>query len=95
MSINLGNYYSPDDIFNYGNYAYDVADNGYGAIMHFNLRTLNERPMTASLFDAIASGAWDETVSVSSTPDNAANRPQDWDFISTGFEITMDDVVNF
>ena len=95
LSINLGNYYSPGSITNYGDYAYDVAANGYGAIMHFNLRTLNERPLTESLFDAIASGAWNETVSVSSTPDNAANRPQDWAFISTGFEITMDDVVNF
>ncbi len=95
MAINIGNILTPGNISNYGNFASSLANNGYGAFMHFNLRTLSERPSTTSLFNTIASRVWNKTVSVSSTPDNAANRPQDWDFISTGFEITMDDVVNF
>lgn len=94
MAINIGNYINPTSAQYYMGYANSVATNGYGAIMHFNLRTKAERDQT-TLFNYIAAGAWGKTVSVSSTPDNAANRPQDWDFISTGFEITMDDVVNF
>lgn len=93
-SINIGNYISPTSAQYYMGYASSAATNGYGAIMHFNLRTKAERDQT-TLFNYIAAGAWGKSVSVSSTPDNAANRPQDWPFISTGFEITMDDVVNF
>ena len=43
MSINLGNYYSAYQISQYGNYAYDLTEAGYGAIMHFNLRRTSER----------------------------------------------------
>ena len=94
IAINLGNYISPTSAQYFMGYANSAAADGYGAIMHFNLRTKAERDQT-TLFNYIATGAWGKSVSVSSTPDNAANRPQDWDFISTGFEITMDDVVNF
>ena len=54
--------------------------------MHFNLRTLSERNQLP-LFNAIADAAWGETV----TCENG-NRPQDWTFVSTGYEITMDEV---
>ena len=85
MSINLGNYYSADQISQYGNYAYDLTEAGYGAIMHFNLRRTSERNQL-SLFNSIADGAWEETV----TCENG-NRPQDWTFVSSGYTITYDE----
>lgn len=87
MSINLGNYYSTSQINQYGDYAYELAEAGYGSIMHFNLRTLSERNQLA-LFKAIADGAWGET---NVTCDNG-NRSQDWTFVPSGYEITMDEV---
>ena len=91
-SINLGNSYSTISISNYGDNAYSVAENGYGAIMHFNLRRTSDRNQT-QLFSAIADGAWGElSVSVASTPSNAGDRPQDWTFVTGGHDITMDDV---
>lgn len=85
-SINLGSYYTTSAIKNYGDAAYDVAENGYGAIMHFNLRTRTERD-PLKLFNAIADGAYGETV----TCENG-NRAQDWTFVPGGYTITIDDV---
>ena len=85
MSINLGNYYSAYQISQYGNYAYDLTEAGYGSIMHFNLRTRNDSD-PLPLFNAIADGAWGETV----TCENG-NRPQDWTFVSSGYTITYDE----
>lgn len=85
-SINLGGIFSASQIRNYGNAAYDVAENGYGAIMHFNLRTKSDRD-PLKLFNAIADGAYGETV----TCENG-NRPQDWTFVPGGFTISIDDV---
>ncbi len=85
-SINLGSYYTTSAINNYGDAAYDVAENGYGAIMHFNLRTRTERD-PLKLFNAIADGAYGETV----TCENG-NRAQDWTFVPSGYTITIDDV---
>lgn len=91
-SINLGYGYSTIAISNYGDNAYNVAENGYGAIMHFNLRRTSDRNQT-QLFSSIADGAWGElSVSVASTPSNAGDRPQDWTFVTGGHDITMDDV---
>lgn len=85
-SINLGNYYTTSAINNYGDAAYDVAENGYGAIMHFNLRTRSQRnPL--NLFNAIADGAYGETVTCQN-----GNRSQDWTFVTGGYTITIDDV---
>lgn len=39
-----------------------------------------------SLFNSIADGAWEETV----TCENG-NRPQDWTFVSSGYTITYDE----
>lgn len=92
QSSNLGNYYSQSLATSYGDDAYTVAANGYGAIMHFNLRRISDRNQT-HLFSAIADGAWGEpSVSVASTPSNAGDRPQDWTFVAGGHDITMDDV---
>lgn len=92
QASNLGNSYSSSNILNFGNYAYSVAENGYGAIMHFNLRRTSDRNQT-QLFSSIADGAWGElSVSVASTPSNAGDRPQDWTFVAGGHDITMDDV---
>ncbi len=87
MSINLGYYYSPDEINRYGEYAYRLAEAGYGAIMHFNLRTRSERNQLP-LFKAIADGAWGE-LDVTCTN---GNRPQDWTFVPSGYTITVDDI---
>lgn len=57
LSLNLGVYNSPSTA---GDRAYDLAEAGYGAIMHFNLRTRSQNDPTA-LFKAIADGAWGET----------------------------------
>lgn len=82
MSINLG---SISSVSRYGDYAYDLTEAGYGSIMHFNLRTRNESD-PLPLFNAIADGAWGETV----TCENG-NRPQDWTFVSSGYTITYDE----
>lgn len=91
QSSNLGNNYTAATIMNYGNAAYNVAANGYGAIMHFNLRRTSDKNRV-SLLNAIAGGAWGETVDIASTPSNAGDRPQDWTFVSSGHYLTMDDV---
>lgn len=91
LSINLGSSFLPSQVTLYRTRAANVANGNYGAIMHFNLRT-NSEVNQISLFSAIATGAWGETVSVASSPSNAGNRPQDWTFVSSGHYITMDDV---
>lgn len=92
QSSNLGNNISSSNVTLYGDYAYDVADNGYGAIMHFNLRRTSDKNQI-QLFRSIADGAWGElSVSVASTPSNAGDRPQDWTFVSSGHYLTMADV---
>ena len=85
LSINLGSIGS--DVSYYGDKAYELAEAGYGSIMHFNLRTRTDSD-PLPLFKAIADGAWGET---NVTCDNG-NRPQDWTFVSSGYEITMDEV---
>ncbi len=85
MAINLGN--SIYNVSTYGDYAYRLAEAGYGAIMHFNLRTRSERNQLP-LFKAIADGAWGET---DVTCDNG-NRTQDWTFVPSGYTITVDDI---
>lgn len=69
----------------YGDRAYDLTEAGYGGIMHFNLRTRTDSD-PLSLFNSIADGAWEETV----TCENG-NRPQDWTFVSSGYTITYDE----
>lgn len=86
LSINLGNMINSLLILSYKSQTTNLTNAGYGAIMHFNLRTLSERNQLP-LFNAIADAAWGETV----TCENG-NRPQDWTFVSTGYEITMDEV---
>ncbi|WP_288489335.1 glycosyl hydrolase family 18 protein [Alistipes finegoldii] len=80
LSLNLGSYNNPSTA---GDRAYELAEAGYGAIMHFNLRTRSQNDPTA-LFKAIADGAWGET-NVTCTN---GNRPQDWTFVPSGYTIT-------
>lgn len=88
MSINLGYTYDSAAVARYGNYAYELTEAGYGAIMHFNLRRLSEVDQLP-LFSAIADGAWEKgPVTVATEPSDAGNRPQDWEFVPTGFTIT-------
>ena len=85
LSINLGSI--AGNVSYYGDRAYDLAEAGYGSIMHFNLRTRSQAD-PLPLFKAIADGAWGET---NVTCENG-NRPQDWTFVSSGYEINMDEV---
>ena len=85
MSINLGSI--AGNVYYYWYRAYDLAEAGYGSIMHFNLRTRSQAD-PLPLFKAIADGAWGET---NVTCDNG-NRSQDWTFVPSGYEITMDEV---
>ena len=80
LSLNLGSYNSPTAA---GDHAYDAAEGGYGAIMHFNLRTRSQNDPTA-LFTAIADGAWAEGAVTCTN----GNRPQDWTFVPSGYTIT-------
>ena len=91
LSINLGYVYSLEEMLEYGAYAYAAKQSGYGGIMHFNLRRTSDVDQT-TLFSVISQNIYDSTVSVSSSPSNAGNRPQDWTFVSSGHYITMDDV---
>ena len=84
MSINLG---SIGSVTVYGDYAYELAEAGYGSIMHFNLRTRNDSD-PLNLFKAFADGAWVE----SNVTCTNGNRPQDWTFVPSGYEINMDEV---
>lgn len=83
LSINLG--YIGSNVSYYGDKAYDLTEAGYGAIMHFNLRTRTDSD-PLPLFNAIADGAWAETV----TCENG-NRAQDQTFVKEGYTITVDD----
>ena len=83
LSINLGSI--AGNVSYYGDRAYDLTEAGYGGIMHFNLRTRTDSD-PLSLFNSIADGAWEETV----TCENG-NRPQDWTFVSSGYTITYDE----
>ena len=63
-----------------------VQAQGYGAFMFFNLRrSSNVNPLNG--FNATASGLYGLTV----TCENG-DRPQDWTFVSSGYEINMDEV---
>ena len=91
LSINLGYAYSLDQMTTYGAYAYAAKQSGYGGIMHFNLRRTSDVGQT-TFFSIISQNIYGSTVSVSSSPSNAGNRPQDWTFCSCGPYIPMDDV---
>lgn len=91
ISINLGYEYLEEDLIAIYEDAYAAAEGGYGAMMTFNIRRSSDvDPLP--VFNALANGAYDDDVSVASTPDNAGNRPQDWDFIPAEYYITIDDV---
>lgn len=83
LSINLG---SISSVSYYGDKAYDAAEGGYGAIMHFNLRKKSDVDPT-SLFKAIADGAWAET-NVTCPNGSVA---QEQTFEPNGFSITYAD----
>jgi len=66
ISINLGNTYSSYQLYLIKYYAGLAKTQGYGAIMTFNLRSkCDVDPLP--VLNAIADGAWSETVSMSTT----------------------------
>lgn len=68
-----------------------AAEGQYGGMMTANLRRSSDvDPLP--VFNALAGGAYEDEVSVVSTPDNASDRPQDWEVISEELYFTMDDV---
>lgn len=60
-------------------------------MMAFNIRRSSDvDPLP--VFEMLAAGAYEDEVSVATTPDNAGDRPQDWEFIPAEYYITIDDV---
>lgn len=91
ISLNLGSSYSNAELLIINNNAARAAQNNYGAMMTFNIRRSSDvDPMP--VFEMLADGAYGDIVEVASTPDNAGDRPQDWDFIPAEYYITIDDV---
>lgn len=86
MSLNMGNTYTTLQRRTIGNNALATAEDGYGAMMFFNLRRSGERNPLA-VFQAVAENAWDLDVTNAN-----GNRAQDWTFVPTGYTITVDDV---
>lgn len=88
QAINLGYSYSTLNLTQIKNRSSETATKGYAGIMMFNLRPANDvSPLP--VFQAIANGAYN-----SATVSNVCSTPytQDWEFISSGFELTKDDV---
>lgn len=84
-SLNLGNYNSTSTA---SDYATDTSNDGYGAMMFFNLRTRNERD-PLPLFNAIAEALWGDTVAC-----NNGNRSRDAGSVPNGYTITYDMATN-
>lgn len=83
VSTNLGSTPSASSL---NSLAKRTKTQGYGAFMFFNLRrSSNINPLNG--FDATADGLYGLSV----TCENG-NRPQDWTFVSSGYEINMDEV---
>lgn len=84
-SLNLGTYYSL--LLNtYKSNATKVANEGYGALMYFNLRTVSDKS-PLPVFDAMAKGAFGQGVTV-----NGGDRPRTAGSVPNGFTITYDDI---
>lgn len=87
QAINLGYSYNVLNRTQITNNSSDTASGNYAGIMMFNLRPSND-VSPQPVFQAIANGAYNSaTVSSVSSP-----YTQDWEFISSGFELTKDDV---
>lgn len=82
-SLNLGEY-NPTSTAS--NYAANTLNDGYGAMMFFNLRTRNDRD-PLPLFNAIAGELWGMSVSC----DNG-NRSRDAGSVPGGYTISYSDV---
>lgn len=82
-SLNLGNYNSTSTA---SSYASRTLNDGYGAMMFFNLRTRNDND-PLSLFNAISGALYSETVSC----DNG-NRSRDAQIVPSGYTISYSDV---
>ena len=80
-SLNLGYYNSTSTA---SDYATDTLNDGYGAMMFFNLRTRNDND-PLPLFNAIAGELWGMSVSC----DNG-NRSRDTGSVPSGYTITYD-----
>lgn len=83
VSTNLGNTPNPSSL---NSLATRTKAQGYGAFMFFNLRRSSDiNPLDG--FDATADGLYGETVTCTN-----GDRPQDWTFVPSGYEINMDEV---
>lgn len=90
ISVNLGNTYTDEALFTLADNAVRAAEEGYGAMMTFNIRRSSDvDPLP--VFEMMAQ-AYGGGVSVASTPYNAGDRPQDWAIIPAEYYITIDDV---
>ena len=92
ISINLGNNYSDNELLCIYENAMMAAEGQYGAMFTSNLRRGSDvDPLP--VFDMLAQGAYEDDVWVVSTPNNAGDRPQDWEVIPEELYFTIDDVV--
>ena len=82
VSFNLGNYNSTYDA---QSYAEQALENGYGAMMCFNLRTRSDND-PLSLFQALSNGAYFEDVITCSN----GNRARTAGSVSSGYTITYE-----
>ena len=87
MSLNLV-YHSNTYLSTIYNNALRAKNEGYGALMCFNLRRTSDVNST-NVFITMASAMYGQSVVC-----DGGDRPQDWDFISTGLTFTYADVLN-
>ena len=88
QAINIGYSYNSIYLTQITNRSAQTANGNYAGIMMFNLRPSND-VSPQPVFQAIANGAYNRA-----TVSNVCSTPytQDWEFISSGFELTKDDV---
>lgn len=91
ICINMGFSYTDDNLVNIYENAFAAAEGDYGVLMTFGIRSISDNNPQLIL-DMLTYGAYDDAASLASTPDNAGDRPQDWDIIPGGLTFTIDDV---
>lgn len=88
FSVLLGSTYSNNDLDNITTWSSYAKNNGYGAIMGFNLRKISDQDPTP-VFQAIADGAFNEDV----VSCDDGDRDQDITPVTGGYTITYSEAV--
>lgn len=86
MALNLGYGYNALNLTSIKNNAAKTKNQGYGGMMCFNMRRASDvNPLP--VFKKMAEGAFGSTVTY-----NGIDYQHDWQYVSTGYTITKDDV---